>query len=90
MIGVFVSFTNDDGFAPDVVRKIADEASGMFQGMPGLRSKVFTLSENALRATNVYVWDDEDAARAFFSEQLVERVTGLYSVRPEVEFVDDG
>jgi hypothetical protein len=30
MIGVFVTFTNDDGFQADIVRKIADEASGMW------------------------------------------------------------
>jgi len=34
------------------------------------------------------VWDSEDAARGFFSDALVERVTGLYGVKPTVEFVD--
>ena len=58
----------------------------MFEGMPGLRNKFFTLDDDEKRATNVYVWDSEQAAREFFSEQLVERVTGLYGVRPRVEF----
>ena len=38
-------------------------------------------------ATNFYVWESEDAAKAFFTDELVERVTALYGVRPTVEFV---
>lgn len=36
---------------------------------------------------NFYVLDSEEAAKAFFIDALVERVTGLYGVRPGVEFV---
>ena len=36
---------------------------------------------------NFYVWESEDAARAFFIDELLERVTGLYGVRPSVKFV---
>jgi hypothetical protein len=56
--------------------------------MPGLRNKFFTLNEQQRQATNVYVWESEAAAREFFSEQLVERVTGLYGVRPNIEFAE--
>ena len=87
MIGVFVTFESVDTFDPEIVQKIASEARGMFEGMPGLRYKFFTLDEPARRATNFYVWDDEAAAREFFSDQLVERVTGLYGVKPRVDFV---
>ena len=60
----------------------------MFEGMPGLRNKFFTLDEKHKRATNFYVWESEEAAREFFSDQLVDRVTGLYGVRPRVEFAE--
>ena len=36
---------------------------------------------------NLYIWDSDDAAKAFFTDTLVERITGLYGVRPEVDFV---
>jgi len=55
--------------------------------LPGLRSKAFTLSSSKREARNFYVWESEDAAQAFFSDELLERVTGLYGVRPSVEFV---
>lgn len=56
--------------------------------MPGLRSKTFTFDPESGTATNVYLWESEEAARAFYSPQLVERVTGLYGVAPDVRFVE--
>jgi heme-degrading monooxygenase HmoA len=87
MIGVFVTFRYGDNFDAQAVRKIAENARGRFEGMPGLRSKAFTLNSEKREAANFYVWDSEEAAKAFFTDQLLERVTGLYGVRPSVAFV---
>ena len=87
MIGVLVTFRYGDNFDERAVRKIAETARATFEGMPGLRSKAFTLNPAKREATNFYVWDSEDAAKAYFSDELLERVTGLYGVRPSVEFV---
>jgi hypothetical protein len=37
---------------------------------------------------NFYVWESEDAARSFFSEETRQRVTGLYGVEPTIDFVE--
>ena len=87
MIGVFVTFRYADHFAEQAVWKIAETARTKFAGMPGLRSKAFTVNSGKREATNFYIWDSEDAARAFFTDALLERVTSLYGVRPSVEFV---
>jgi heme-degrading monooxygenase HmoA len=87
MIGVFVTFRYESNFDEEAVRKIAETARGRFEGMPGLRSKAFTVNSGKCEAVNFYVWDSEDAAKAFFTDALVERITGLYGVRPSVEFV---
>jgi hypothetical protein len=87
MIGVFVTFRYEDDFNEQAVRKIAETARGRFEGMPGLRSKAFTVNSAKREATNFYIWDSEDAARGFFTDALLERITGLYGVRPRVEFV---
>ena len=87
MIGVFVTFRYADNFDEQAVRKIAEAARARFEGMSGLRSKVFTVNSGKREAMNFYVWDSEDAARAFFTDELLERITGLYEVRPTVEFV---
>ena len=88
MIGVIVTFQYDHPVDRERILTIAAEAAPRFEGMAGLRSKAFTLDEGCARATNVYVWDSEDAARAFFDDVLVERVTALYGVRPIVDFVE--
>ena len=87
MIGVFVTFLYEDNFNEQAIRKIAETARARFENMPGLRSKAFTVNSAKREATNFYVWDSEDVAKAFFTDELLERVTGLYGVRPSVEFV---
>jgi heme-degrading monooxygenase HmoA len=87
MIGVFVAFRYGDNSDEQAVRKIAETARARFEGMPGLRSKAFTLNSVKREATNFYVWDSEDAARTFFTDELLARLTGLYGVRPAVDFV---
>jgi hypothetical protein len=60
----------------------------MFEGMPGLRFKFFTLDEKNQRASNFYVWDSQETAERFFSDALRARVTGLYGVAPTIDFVE--
>lgn len=88
MIGVFVRFHFKDNFDAPALRKIAETARVKFEGMPGLRSKAFTLDAAKREATNVYIWDSEGAARAFFNDELLARVTSLYGVRPTIDFVE--
>jgi heme-degrading monooxygenase HmoA len=87
MIGVFVKFPLGDDFDEESVRRIAETARTRFEGMPGLRSKAFTINSGRGEAINFYIWDSEDAAKAFHTDALVERLEGLYGVRPGVEFV---
>lgn len=88
MQGVIVEFQYGDEFDRAHVEGIAREARGRFEGMPQLRQKTFTIDEQNRRATNVYLWESEDAARGFFTDELVDRVTHLYGVRPTVSFVE--
>ena len=56
MIGVFVTFRYGDNFDERAVRKIAETPRVRFEGMSGLRSKVFTLNSEKHEAANFYVW----------------------------------
>lgn len=85
---VIVEFQYGDEFDRAHVAGIAHEARGRFEGLPQLRQKAFTIDDQNRRATNVYLWDSEEAARGFFNDELVDRVTGLYGVRPTVTFVE--
>jgi hypothetical protein len=88
MIGVSVTFQYDENFDRARVASIAENARGTFEGMPGLRSKVFTIDAPRQRAMNFYVWESAATAKRFFSEEMRERVTGLYGVEPTIEFVE--
>ena len=88
VIGVSVTFQYGEDFNHARVVAIADNARGTFEGMPGLRSKAFTVDDAGQRAMNFYVWESADAARSFFSDEMRERVTGLYGVEPTIDFVE--
>ena len=88
MIGVAVSFQYDGDFDRGRVVAVAEKARATFEGMAGLRFKFFTLDEKRERATNFDVWDSADSAEAFFSDEMRERVTGLYGVKPSIDFVE--
>jgi heme-degrading monooxygenase HmoA len=88
MIGVSVTFQYDETFDRARVASIAEKVRGTFEGMPGLRSKVFTVDEPRQRAMNFYIWESADAAKRFFSEEMRRRVTGLYGVTPTIDFIE--
>lgn len=88
MIGVFVSFRFTETFNPASIRAVAHNARGRFEAMPGLRSKAFTLDEANRTATNFYIWDDEAAARAFFTPDITARIGQLYGATPTITFVE--
>jgi Putative mono-oxygenase ydhR len=88
VIGVNVTFQYDGNFDRERVFGVADHARSTFEGMPGLRFKFFTCDENRQRASNFYVWESQEAADAFFTDELRERVTGLYGVAPDIEVVE--
>ncbi|WP_328666983.1 hypothetical protein OG905_08020 [Streptomyces sp. NBC_00322] len=88
MIGVLVTFAQTDKFDRSTIAKIAGELRGPFEGMAGLRFKSFMLDEDGDQARNFYVWDDEEKGRAFFTEELVDKVTGIYGVPPKIEYLD--
>lgn len=88
MTGAFVTFRFGTDFDERAVRNIAEAARAKFEGMPGLRSKAFTIDPAKRVAVNFYVWESEDAARAFFTDELLGRVTALYGVRATVDLVE--
>lgn len=88
MMGVIVTLPCGNQFDAPKLRHLAEASRAVFDGMPGLRSKAFTLDADAREAVNVYVWDSKDAAKAFFTAELVQHITKLYGVRPSIRFVE--
>ena len=87
MIAVMVRFQYENAFHEARLQQIAEGARSKFQGMPGLRSKAFTIDAARRQALNFYVWESEDAARKFYTPQMIEGVAKIYGVRPSIEYV---
>ena len=88
MIGVIVTIGPSSDLTEQRATAVAEAATPMFQGMDGLRSKVFMWDDAAGTVTNTYVWDSEDAARAFFTPELSSQITELYGAAPQVRFLE--
>lgn len=87
MIAVMVRFQYENDFNEARLRQIAEGARNKFQGMPDLRSKAFTIDATKRQALNFYVWESEDAARNFYSPQMLDGVATIYGVRPSIEYL---
>jgi hypothetical protein len=88
MIAVFVTFRFGEEFDAAKLRRVAVDSGAKFENMPGLRSKLFSINSELREACNVYVWDDERAAHALFSQETRERIAVLYGARPIIEFAE--
>ncbi len=64
------------------------ESAEDVRGAAGSSLKVFTVDEKQQRAINFYVWDSQEAAEDLFTDELRERVTGLYGVSPTLSFLE--
>ena len=88
MIGVIVTI----GPGPDLNRQrasaAAEQAAPMFEGMDGLRSKVFMWDDETGTVINTYVWESEPAARAFFTPEVKAQIIELWGAEPQVRFAE--
>jgi heme-degrading monooxygenase HmoA len=86
MLAVYVTFRLGARFDAEALQRIAAQSAPRFASVPGLRSKTFTVNPARCEAVNVYLWESEAAARAFFTADAIERVSRVYGVRPDLDF----
>jgi hypothetical protein len=88
MIAVFITFRYGENFSAAKLRQLAETSRAKFEGMPGLRSKHFSVLPDSREARNVYVWDDPEEARRFFTPETRNRIAALYGVQPIIEYAE--
>jgi hypothetical protein len=88
MVAAILTFQFGDDFDRAHVEGVAGRSAPMFEGLPGLRFKAFTVDAPARRAVNVYLWESREAATAFYTPELVERATAAYGIAPTIELLD--
>lgn len=65
MIGVIVTIGPGENLDRQRASAVAEQEAPKFEGMDGLRSKVFMWDDETGTVTSTYVWDSEPAAGAF-------------------------
>ena len=88
MIGVVVTIGPGENLNRQRATAVAEQSTPMFEGMDGLRSKVFMWDEETGTVTNTYVWESEEAARVFFTPEVKAQIVELYGAEPQVHFAE--
>ena len=88
MIGVIVTIGPGENLDRQRASAVAEQEAPMFEGMDGLRSKVFMWDDETGTVTSTYVWESEAAARAFFTPEVKAQIIELYGVEPQVRFAE--
>jgi heme-degrading monooxygenase HmoA len=88
MIGVIVTIGPGENLDRERASAVAEQAAPMFEGMDGLQSKVFMWDDETATVTNIYVWDSEAAARAFFTPELKAQIVEFYGAEPRATFAE--
>jgi heme-degrading monooxygenase HmoA len=88
MIGVIVTIGPGNDLNRERASSAAEQTAPMFEGMEGLQSKVYMWNDETGTVTNTYVWDSEEAARAFFTPELKAQVIEIWGVEPQVQFAE--
>ena len=88
MVAVFITFRYGEDFSAAKVRRLAEDSRAKFEGMPGLRSKLFSAFPEIREARSVYVWDDPEAARRFFTPECCDRIAAFCGAQPIIEYAE--
>ncbi|HSU55519.1 MAG TPA: YdhR family protein [Candidatus Dormibacteraeota bacterium] len=88
LITVVTRFELPGGLTPEQIRAAFDEAAPKFRNVPGLVRKQFLRSKDCRTAGAVYLWNDEQAARAFMNERVAPMIRDKFRVEPAIEFYD--
>jgi hypothetical protein len=88
MIGTIVTIGPGENLDRERATAVAEREGPNFKGMDGLVSKVFMWDDETATVTNTYVWDSEEAARAFFTPEVGAMVAELYGAEPQVRFTE--
>jgi heme-degrading monooxygenase HmoA len=88
LITVVTRFELPAGLTAEQIRAGFEETAPGFRNVPGLVRKQFLRSKDCRTAGGVYLWNDENAARAFMNERVAPMIREKFHVDPTIEFYD--
>lgn len=88
MITVITRFPVPAGIGINEMRSALAQSAPAFRNVPGLIRKQFLLSPDGRTAGGVYLWQQEDAARAFMHQRVAPMIRETFQVEPTIEFYE--
>jgi hypothetical protein len=88
MIGVIVTIALGTRYDAEFLRAAAAGSRARFEGLPGLCSKTYMLDPARREARNLYLWQNEEAAREFFTAEFLEHIANVYGATPKLEIIE--
>ena len=88
LITVVTWFPLPAGLTPNQIRIAFEEVAPKFRNVHGLVRKQFLRAKDGRTAGGVYLWNDEQAARAFMNERVLPMIRAKFQVEPTIEFYD--
>jgi hypothetical protein len=87
-IGVIVTIGPDAELTRERASAVAEQEGPKFEGWTVFRARCSCGNDETGTVTNTYVWDSEQAARAFFTPELKAKVIEFYGAEPHMQFAE--
>ena len=87
MIVTIVTFRLPQPTTLAEITKTFQSTAPKYQGIPGLRSKNYFMSEDGRRAGGIYVWESRADAERLYTAEWVKFVEGKYGTPPQIEYL---
>ena len=88
MFTVLVEYKLPVPVAREVMLEEFRAAEAMFRDVPGLVRKYFCYDAESHTGHSVYLWEDEQSARAFFDRRFTKSMLEKFDAVPQLAFLD--
>jgi hypothetical protein len=88
MLTVLTSFKLPQDMTPEQARQVFAASAPGFLHKPGLRRKCFLLSEDGRTGMGFYLWENRQAAEAFFTDVWKQFIHDKYGSLPTVTYIE--
>ncbi len=89
IIASIVTFRHPEGaYDRERFEAINRSTAPKYEGLAALIWKSYWYDDDARENGGIYLWSSREAAEATHDEAHLERLTGLYGVRPSVRWLD--
>ncbi len=77
-----------EAFDADRFMAAARERRGFYEGLAGLREKIYWVAPERAEAGGIYLWESREAAERVYSPEWRARAADAFGASPEVRYAE--